>query len=352
MEGNNTENETYDYYYYNHNETLISHCHLEDFSTTTGVSFIIIFCLSFLGNSILLCGLIRFENIRRVTMLFLLCLAGFDVLFTLTLPFWAVDHLHQWIFGEIACQILTGAYFVGIYGSLILLTAMTLDRFVVIVVRSQWLTKRLRQNCARAAIVGSWIISIGGCMKDALSSKVIRYGDVSTCDMMPSQDDKSGYYAQMILLFVCPVIIIILCYSMILHTLMSTSGRRKYWTVIVILAIIVAFVTCWGPYHILMIIMDQSAQDNCALRQTHNWAFLACRILAYSHCCVNPLLFLLREKFRRIFSSCLLCSARIRSNSHQDEPSEPSHPSFYHRASIAYQENNTELKTLGDSPNL
>ncbi|XP_062843346.1 chemokine XC receptor 1 [Trichomycterus rosablanca] len=350
MEVNNTENVTYYYYYYYTGEDLIRQCHVEDFSTTTGASLIIIFCLSFLGNATLLFGLIRFENIRRVTMLFLLCLAGFDVLFTLTLPFWAVDYLHQWIFGEFACQILTGAYFVGIYGSLILLTAMTVDRFFVIVVRSQWLTRRRRQNCARAAIVGTWIISIGGCMKDALASRVLFQGNFTTCNTMPSQDDKPGYYTQLSLLFVIPVIIIILCYSMILHTLMSTSGRRKYWSVLVILAIVVAFVICWGPYHILMIIMGQLDQKNCDVERQHNRAFLVCRILAYSHCCVNPLLFLLRERFRRILSSFLFCSPRLRSSSQQEEPSEPSHPSFYQRrASIAYQQNDTELKTLRDS---
>lgn len=334
-----------DSYEYDYGEP-ISHCHLEKYDQITGICFIAISCFSFLGNGMLVYALARFEDLKRVTMLFLLCLAVFDLLFTLTLPFWAVENLTEWIFGEIACKILTGAYFVGIYGSLILLTAMTVDCFFFVVVRSKWFTRRRRLNCARAAFVGSWIISVAACLKDALASKVKAIYLIHTCDTSPSQDDQVGYYTQFVMLFVIPLVIIILCYSKILHTLMSSSGQRRYKTLLVVLLIILAFVVCWGPYHIAMIVMSYSDDGGCEKKVQLNQMFVTCRILAYFHCCINPLLFLIRGRSRRILSRLLFCQPQQKNAEPSDRSSDPSHFNIHHRFSMPTPQNVTELKSL------
>lgn len=336
-------NDSYEYDY----GDLIVHCQLEKYDQITGVCFIVISCFSFLGNILLLYSLARFEDLKRVTMLFLLCLAVFDLLFTLTLPFWAVENLKEWIFGSTACKILTGAYFVGIYGSLILLTAMTVDCFFFIVVRSKWLTRRRRLNCARTAFASSWIISIAACLKDALASEVKYVNSVRSCDSMPSsQDDQAGYYAQFVMLFAVPLVIIILCYGKILHTLMSSLGRRKYKTLLVVLLIILAFVACWGPYHVAVILMSYLADQGCEEKIRLNQAFISCRVLAYSHCCINPLLFLIRGRSRKILSSLLFCRPQHRNADPSDKSSDPSHFNIQQRFSVQVPQNVTELKSL------
>ncbi|XP_026802139.2 C-C chemokine receptor type 5 [Pangasianodon hypophthalmus] len=345
MKENNVTDYQNDSYEYDYGD-LITHCHLEKYDQITGVSYIAICCFSFLGNGMLLYALARFEDLKRVTMLFLLFLAFFDLLFTLTLPFWAVDHLKEWIFGDIACKILTGAYFVGIYGSLILLTAMTVDCFFFIVVRSQWFTRRRRLNCARAAFAGSWIISVGACLKEALSSEVKNVNSVHSCDTVPSPDDQAGYYTQFVMLFAIPLVIIILCYAKILHTLMSSSGQRRYKTLLVVLLIIMAFVVCWGPYHIVIILMPTHRNNDCAKERQLQQTFVACRILAYFHCCINPLLFLIRGRSRKILSRLLFCQPQHRRFEPSDRSSDPSHFNIHQHFSMAIPQNVTELKSL------
>lgn len=332
--------------YYDYDEDLLVQCHLENYDQITGASFIAICCFSFFGNGMLLFALARFEDLRRVTMLFLLCLGCFDMLFTLTLPFWAVDHLNEWIFGEVACKILTGAYFVGIYGSLILLTAMTVDCFFFIVVRSQWLTRRRRLNCAIAAFAGSWVISISACLKDALFSKVQVVNGIQICSTSVSDDDQAGYYTQFVMLFAIPLLIIILSYGKILHTLMSSFGRRRYKTLLVVLLIIMAFVICWGPYHIVMVVISSHNPGNCEKKNQLNRIFVTCRILAYFHCCINPVLFLIREKSRKILSKLLFCQAQQRCAEISDRSSDPSHFNIHQRLSVAIPQNVTELKSI------
>ncbi|KAK2868293.1 hypothetical protein Q7C36_000164 [Tachysurus vachellii] len=324
---------------------LIVQCHMEKYDRITGISYIVICCFSFLGNGMLLLGLACFEDLRRVTMRFLFFLALFDLLFTLTIPFWAVENMVEWIFGHIACKILTGAYFVGIYGSLILMTAMTIDCFFFIVVRSRWLTHSRRLNCAKAAFAGSWIISVSASLKDALSSEVKTVNSVQTCDTTASQHDHAGYYTQLIMLFVIPLVIIILSYGKILHTLLSSTGRTRYKTFIVVWLIIMAFVICWGPYHVVIILMPLLSDKDCEKGNQLHRSFVACRILAYSHCCINPLLFLIRGRPRRILSSLLFRKTRHRSLQPSDRSSDPSHFIQQH-FSRAIPQNVTELKSI------
>ncbi|TTC44342.1 C-C chemokine receptor type 3 [Bagarius yarrelli] len=324
---------------------LIVYCHFEKYDQITGLSYVVICCFSLLGNSLLLYCLTRFEDLKRVTMRFLFFLALFDSLFTLTIPFWAVENLKEWIFGDAACKILTGAYFIGIYGSLILLTAMTVDCFFFIVVRSQWLTRRRRLKCATAAFAGSWLISVFACLKDALSSEVKIVNFVQTCDTTASQHDHAGYFTQLVMLFGVPLVIIIVCYSKILHTLMSSTGRTRYKTFLVVLLIIIAFVICWGPYHIIIILLSMSTDKDCEKSNQLHQTFVACRILAYSHCCINPLLYLIRGRSRKILANFLFCQTQHRSAQASERSSDPSHFIQPH-LSMAVPQNVTELKFL------
>ncbi|XP_043120882.1 chemokine XC receptor 1 [Puntigrus tetrazona] len=305
-------NSTYSYENGSYDEPLIPMCEVDDYSKTTGVCYATIFCLSITGNGFLLFALTCYEDLKRATNLFMFCLALFDLLFTLTLPFWCVELLDQWIFGDIACKIMTGAYFVGIYGSLILLTAMTLDRFVVVVVRSYWLTRSRRHKCSKAACIGAWILSLIACLRDSVASKAQdAHINKYSCQSTKTLDDNVGYYAQLILLFLVPLAIIVFCYTKIILTLMSTTTRQKYKTVILVLCIVIAFFVCWGPYHIVIVLMSVYDFDECEHYELHV-AFVVCRILAFSHCCMNPALYIVRGKYRNLLSSLLFCSPELR----------------------------------------
>ncbi|XP_051557706.1 chemokine XC receptor 1-like isoform X1 [Myxocyprinus asiaticus] len=337
--------------YYEYNDILIPMCETDDYKEITAVCYATIFCLSILGNGLLLCALTCYEDLKRATNLFMFCLSLFDLLFTLTLPFWCVELLNHWVFGDIACKVMTGSYFVGIYGSLILLTAMTLDRFIVVVVRSDWLTRGRRLICSRAACAGAWIISLLACLRDSMASKAENeHIDTYTCKSTPTDDDNVGYYTQFILLFLVPFVVIVFCYTKILLTLMSMSTRQKYRTVILVLCIVIAFFVCWGPYHIVIVLL--SIYDPCEHYQLHG-AFVFCRILAFSHCCMNPAMYFLRGKFRRLVSSLLFCSPELRHSGRYRGGTDPSdsriHPYMTERVlenGGVGQTNATELNSM------
>ncbi|KAM7400393.1 hypothetical protein PAMA_004877 [Pampus argenteus] len=277
-----------------------------DFTTVNGVSFILIFIFSVTGNGLLLFVLACSKNLKNVTNLFVLNLACSDLVFTVTLPFWIVDQLHQWVFGDFACKFITAVYFVGLYSSIILLTAMTVDRFLTVV--HKWLNKPVRrQRCAMGACAAAWVISIAASVSDAINTEEFTWNDAVVCEASSNGPDfRLSYYLQVSLLFFLPFAIIIFCYSAILKTVFQASNRKRYRTVMMVLCIVAVFFICWGPYNIIIFVDSLHEFKTC---YTENY-FNICRILAFSHCCMNPLLFMLSQKARRHLLHSLCCVRR------------------------------------------
>ncbi|XP_070701007.1 chemokine XC receptor 1-like [Pempheris klunzingeri] len=280
-----------------------------DFSTVSSAFFILIFILSVTGNVLLLFVLAIYEDLKNITNLFILNLACSDLVFTVTLPFWAAYYLHHWIFGDFTCKFMTAAYFVGLYSSVILLTAMTVDRFITVVLHNWWSSPVRRRRYAMAACAAAWVISIAASVSDAIKVEVeTSWNNLSTCEA-PSDgpDIKLGYYLQVSLLFFLPFVIIVFCYSAILKTVLQATNRKRYRTVVVVLCIVAAFFICWGPYNVLLFVMSMYDPRGCNEIERLYIAHSICRILAFFHCCMNPVLYLLSQKLRTHLLQLLHC---------------------------------------------
>ncbi|XP_058494441.1 chemokine XC receptor 1 [Solea solea] len=284
-------------------------CDLFDFSTITGVFFILIFILSVTVNVLLLCVIFTYETLTNVTNLFVLNLAFSDLVFTSTLPFLATYYLHHWVFGDFLCKFVMAAYFVGLYSSVILLTAMTVDRFIIVVLH-KWPNNYVRrQRCAVIVCVAAWCISIGTSFVEAINAKAIHASDTTmTCESIsPGNGFQLGAILQLSLLFLLPFAIIVFCYCAILKTVLQSSNRKKYRTVAVVFYIVAAFFICLGPYNVMSLFEGVDAYQTCNVQQSFHIAYHICLILAYSHCCMNPLLYLLSQKLRKHLLHILPC---------------------------------------------
>ncbi|XP_026006801.1 chemokine XC receptor 1-like [Astatotilapia calliptera] len=273
--------------------------------TITGPLFILIFILSIIGNSLLLCVVFIYENLKSITNIFILNLACSDLIFTITLPFWAVDHLHNWVFGDFVCKVITAGFAVGLYSSVILLTAMTVDRFITVVLHNWPISHGRVKKCAIGTCIAAWVISILASLSDAMKVKVESWEGKNYC--YDESEDTLGQYLQVSLLFFLPFAIIIFCYSAILKTVLQGLNRRKFRTVAVLLCIVAAFFICWGPYHIMLLIKSLNTNNDCKVLKRLAVAYHICEMLAYSHCCMNPLLYMLSQKLRKHLLSLLRC---------------------------------------------
>ncbi|XP_006792463.1 chemokine XC receptor 1-like [Neolamprologus brichardi] len=287
-----------------------------EFPIFTGTFFILIFISSLIGNSLLLCVLFIYEGLKSITNIFILNLACSDLIFTITLPFWAVHHLHHWVFGDFICKFMTAAFFAGLYSSVILLTAMTVARFIRVVLPNWKNNHAIRKKCAVGACIAAWIISISASLSDATKVKVkSRFGKNYCYD---ESEDKLGRYLQVSLLFFLPFAIIIFCYSAILKTVLQGLNRKKHKTIAVLLCIVAASFICWGPYHIMLLIKSLNTNNDCKVLKWLEVAYNICEMLAYSHCCMNPLLYMLSKKLRKHLLNLLRCKNVRRKNRERD----------------------------------
>ncbi|XP_033993712.1 chemokine XC receptor 1-like [Trematomus bernacchii] len=279
---------------------------LFDLETFEIYSYILIFILSIIGNFLLLYVLFLYENLKNVTNLFVLNLACSDLMLTVTLPFWAVYLLQEWVFGHFACTFVIVTEIVGLYSSVILLTAMTVDRFITVVLHNMPRNKVRRQRFAALSCAAAWIISISVSIHVATRVTVEDWRGRSVCSIRTSYVDYDFNLAVSLLFFFL-LSIIVFCYSAILKTVLQASNRRKHRTVVVVLCIVAAFIICLVPYNILDIIVSLKEPENCNALKREIIALSICQILAHSHCCMNPILYMLSEKWRKHLLDLFSC---------------------------------------------
>lgn len=276
-----------------------------DFAPVSGVFLIVIFILSLMGNIFIVRVLLLYEKLNKVTNLFVLNVVLADLVFTVTLPFWSVSFLHEWVFGEPLCKLMTAFYIIGQYTSIILLTAMTVDRFITVVLnRPRQPERRLR--CAQVSCAVAWLIGAAASVSDAVNMKVISYDDFLVCED-PSQHSSVtlGYCLQLSLLFFLPFVIMVFCYSAILKTVFKASNRKQHRTVVMVICIVATFFICWAPYNIILLL--SFSEMDCYSQERFHIAYNVSHLLAFSHCCMNPLLYMFSQKLRMHVLEVLHC---------------------------------------------
>ncbi|KAF7222275.1 chemokine XC receptor 1 [Nothobranchius furzeri] len=289
-------------------------CSLVDLSAITGYIFIFITIISTIENILLIVVLISYKRQKFIPKMFFLNLACSDLIFTATLPFWATYHLHHWVFGDFLCKFVAAFYFIGLYSSIMIVTAMTVDRFFTVVL-NKFLNDDLRKRrCAVGACVAAWVIGIAASVYDA--NKIGVEDDVY-CE--ESSSDGYGYSIQLSLLFLLPLIIIIVCHSAIIKTVLQATIRQRHRVVSVVFCIVAANFICWGPYNVVLFIYSLSKPSSCEAEERLAIAYSICRFLGVSHCCLNPLLCLLSENLRKHVLT-LLCGKKIGLNRRERSP--------------------------------
>ncbi|KAK6490657.1 chemokine XC receptor 1-like [Huso huso] len=286
----------------------------------TSVFFYLVFFLSLIGNGLVLCALVRYEDFKKVTNIFILNLAISDLVFAFSLPFWAFYHSYHWIFGRFMCKLLSGMYFIGFYSCMMFLMVMTVHRYLTVVHNVS--TTRLRRTwhaCLASAVI--WFISIAAAIPEMIltdTAKDIDENDMCEETMFSGENKVTlqilGYYLQIVFFFLLPFAVIVYCYYRILKTVVTCRIRRKYKAVKLILTTVVVFFLCWAPYNLIILLMslkllEVSPLTECDVGIMLNYSFYICRNIAYFHCCLNPWFYVFAVvKFRRHLASLTRCS--------------------------------------------
>lgn len=282
---------------------------------------VVIFLLAIPGNIIV--GWVIGANRQALSPsdVYLVHLTVADGLLALTLPFWAVAAIHGWVFGDFLCKVLNLTIEANFYTSILFLVCISIDRYLVIVRAAE--TRRDRKRicswfvCAAIWAVG-WALALPALFNDAFrpdpdSERMTcseRY-DIGSARTWRHVTRGLNH----IVGFLFPLVVMVTCYSITIVRLLRTRGFQKHRAMRVIVAVVIAFLLCWTPYHLTVIvdtlIRFKVIPYNCRIRRSVNTALHITHSLALSHSCINPILYaFVGEKFRKNLS--LLVERRLR----------------------------------------
>ncbi|NXM25961.1 XCR1 protein, partial [Oxyruncus cristatus] len=304
-----TLDDNYSYEYTNESNI----CEMGDYfifnTHLTTVLYTLVFLLSLLGNTLVLWILFKYESLTSLTNVFIMNLCVSDLAFSCMLPFWIVDQSFGWIFGEFLCKVVNAIFSIGYYSGVFFLTLMTILRYLCVVNPLSTLRSQTQRYSFLVCFV-VWTVSVLIVVPEVIYTTVQKNleGD-RTCDYADWKWKKMDIYLRNVL-FLFSFGVIVFCYFKILMILLRARSRRKHRTVKLILIIVVAFFLCWAPYNILSFLIS-FPPSTCQYAKDSILAFHISRNIAFSHCCLNPVLYVfIGVKFKRHLARlCSHCSA-------------------------------------------
>ncbi|XP_053560748.1 delta-type opioid receptor [Bombina bombina] len=281
-----------------------------------------------LGNVLVMYGIVRYTKMKTATNIYIFNMALADALVTSTLPFQSAKYLMEtWPFGEVLCKVVLSIDYYNMFTSIFTLTMMSVDRYVAVCHPVRALDFRTPSK-AKAINVCIWILSsvIGiPIMVMAVTKRNEASGAITCTLQFPRPDwywDTVTKICVFIFAFVVPVLVITICYGLMVLRLRSVrllSGSREKDRNLrritrMVLVIVAAFIICWTPIHIFVIVWTMVEIDK---RNPYVVASLHfCIALGYTNSSLNPVLYaFLDENFKRCFREFCL---PFRSHSEQN----------------------------------
>ncbi|XP_063046876.1 type-2 angiotensin II receptor-like [Engraulis encrasicolus] len=321
-----------------HDDEDGAHCHHlsapEHQNKLIPAIYALIFLLGTVGNGLVLLVLCRTSVRRTVANTYLFNLALSDLLFLLSLPFWAVSYSldYHWAFGSFMCKACSTVLALNLYASIFFITCMSVDRYLAIVrpLRSQGCRRLCRARVVSAVV---WLLACGAAAPSLAfrNTQHIEQLGVTACVLQyPSGDWVVGLALTKIVVgFLLPLLVIVPCYVGIGRHLLAVPGGNSNGSATgtgsatggsrsgggpekgsgssggsggnnvdhvlkMVVAVVLAFFLCWFPFHtvtLLDVLHHLGALRGCwVLRAVETLLpFTSC--LGFSNCAVNPFLY-------------------------------------------------------------
>uniref|UniRef100_F6UH12 C-C motif chemokine receptor 3 n=1 Tax=Equus caballus TaxID=9796 RepID=F6UH12_HORSE len=264
--------------------------------------------IGLLGNLMVVVILTKYKRLRIMTNIFLFNLAISDLLFLFTLPFW-IHYVwrDEWVFGHHMCKFLIGLCYTGLYSEIFFIILLTLDRYLAIV----HAVFALRTRTVTFGIITS-VFTWGLAGLAALPEFIFHgfqeeFGQYVCLPFYPEAAEniwKSTHVLRMnILSLALPLLIMAVCYSGIIKTLLRCPNKKKYKAIRLIFVIMVVFFVFWAPYNLVLFFSTFQTTflgTSCDQSKQLDMALLVTEMIAYTHCCVNPVIYaFVGERFQK-----------------------------------------------------
>ncbi|XP_015237947.1 PREDICTED: C-C chemokine receptor type 6 [Cyprinodon variegatus] len=296
----------------------------------------IICILGFVGNSLVILTYALYKRSRSIINVFLLNVAIADLLFVMALPFIIYNELYHWPMGQVACKLLRGSYSVNLYSGMLMLACISVDRYIAIVqarrsfrLSNSYTEKKIEWVFALLVSVPTFYFYhryepshhnvqwVNGTEEEEtpVAPQYVcewKFEDSEVAKMVKVAVPGT----QLAIGFFLPLIIMIFCYTTVIITLKKTKNFQRHKAVQVAVVVVLVFIVCHLPYNLALIYdtVSMFKQSSCDEVDSLLMAKAVLQIIAYLHCCLNPVLYAFigvkfRNNFRNIFQD-LCCVSK------------------------------------------
>ncbi|CAM2110489.1 unnamed protein product [Caretta caretta] len=298
-----------------------------DFDTSTPLPFLLtpvlwaslvlyslVFLLGVPGNAAVI-WVTGFGMKRTVNTVWFLNLAVADLLCCLALPFLAVPVArdNRWELGDFACKLLPSLAILNMFASVLLLTAISLDR-CALVTRPVWCQNHRTTRLAWGLSGAAWLLALLMTLPTfifrtthpkAFSDKVMCVLEYTRVSGYQTTVELSVATFRFAAGFLVPFVVIATCYGLVLARIQGSCVVQCHRPTVVVLVVIVGFFACWLPYHVVGLILAAHA-PNARLYKLADATQPLVVSLAYVNSCLNPIIYVgMGQGFRGLVQSLL-----------------------------------------------
>ncbi|XP_073464290.1 proteinase-activated receptor 1-like [Aquarana catesbeiana] len=259
-------------------------------------------------------------KIKSPALVYMLNLAAADVLFVSVLPFNIAYRFfgNNWNIGDGMCRFVTAAFYCNMYCSILLMTGISVDRFVAVVYTMKALTWRTKKR-AWLVCFFIWIISIASSLP-LLISKQTMYIDtlnITTCHDVLDVGEIWRFYMHYfttfsLIFFFFPLIITTVCYIGIIRTLSTKdieNSCKKTRATILAIVVFFAFLICFGPTNVIFLIHYLHFRND--FDESMYFAYILCTCISSISTCLDPLIYYYASSKYRKHAYSLLCCKKV-----------------------------------------
>uniref|UniRef100_UPI003AACDE43 proteinase-activated receptor 4 isoform X2 n=1 Tax=Centroberyx gerrardi TaxID=166262 RepID=UPI003AACDE43 len=224
----------------------------------------ILYLLAFgvgLPANLLALWVLLFRTKKLPSTVLLINLTATDFMLLLVLPFRIVYHFkgNNWDLGEPLCRVVTAMFYGNMYGSVLCLALVALDRYIALV--HPFGAKTLRSKRTSLYMSAAvWLVVLAAMLPLLLSRQSYPLDEprITTChDALPEEEQENyfvPYFSSLfILFFLLPFLVILFCYGAVLRTLVAAGDRYNHAVRVTVLVLLV-FIVCLLPSNILLLL--------------------------------------------------------------------------------------------------
>ncbi|KAG9346593.1 hypothetical protein JZ751_006904 [Albula glossodonta] len=244
----------------------------------------------------------------------LINLTAMDLMLLVLLPFRIAYHFHSndWVFGEPLCRLVTALFYGNMYGSMLCLMLVSIDRYVALVhpfgartMRSQ------RVSVCMSGVV--WLVVLASMLPLLLSQQSYKLDipPITMChDALPEAEQEhffSPYFTCLfVVCFLLPLLVILFSYGNVLRTLMA--GRKRYaHAVHITVLVLLVFLICFLPSNILLLLHYSDIYEIDDAEDLYA-PYMISLALSTFNSCIDPFIFYyVSDDFRARVRKALSC---------------------------------------------